>query len=45
MFPNLGIFIFPQNCAIRQNRGHWFQIWQNQIPAQKYPSKPYCDPN
>ena len=38
--PNLGIFSFSQNFAIREIRVSWFQIRQYnlQFPVQKYPS-------
>ena len=44
---NLRILIFAQNFAIRQIRGHWFQIWQQlfKIPAQKYTNKVLLVPN
>ena len=39
LFPNLSIFILEQNFAIRQIRGHWFQMQQYyfQVPAGKIP--------
>ena len=41
LVPNLEIFVFSQNFAIRQIRGDWFQIQQHyfQIATQKYPNK------
>ena len=37
LVPNLGIFLFSSNFAIRQIQGRWFQIWQYrfQIAVQK----------
>ena len=45
--PNLVIFIFSRNFAIRQIWGCWFQTWHNyfQIPVKKYPNKPFLVPN
>ena len=42
-----GIFVFPQNFAIRQMRGCWFQIWQYclQIPALQYINQAFLVPN
>ena len=47
MVPNLGIFIFLQNFAIRPIRGCWFQMWQFcfQIPVQKYPNQAFMVQN
>ena len=47
MIPNLGVFVFPRNFAVRQIRGCWFQIWQYhfQIPAQKYSKKAFLVSN
>ena len=43
MVPNLDIFAFLRNFAVRQIRGCWFQIWQYcfQMPAQKYQNKAF----
>ena len=45
---NLGISIHKfRHFPVRQIWGCWFQIWQYcfQIPAQKYPNKPFLVPN
>ena len=45
--PNLVIFIFSQNFAIRQIQGCWFQIWLYcfQMPVQKYANQTFLVPN
>ena len=47
MIPNLGIFAFSQNFAIRNSWGCWFQICQYcfQIPAPKYPNQAFLVQN
>ena len=41
LFPNLIVFVFLLNSAIRQIPESWFQIWQIcfEILFQKYPNK------
>ena len=47
MVPNLGIFIFSRNFAIRPSRGCWVQIWQYnfQLPVQKHPNQAFLVTN
>ena len=47
MVPNLDIFVFLRNFAVRIIRGCWFQIWQYAFKAlaQKYPNYTFLVPN
>ena len=47
LVPNLDIFLFLQNFAVRKIWGCWFQIWQysgSKILVPKYPYKAFLVP-
>ena len=47
LVPNLAIFIFSRNFAIRQSRGCWVQIWQYnfQFQVQEHPNQAFLVTN
>ena len=47
MIPNLGVFVYWWNFAVRKIRGYWFQICQNnlQLLAPKYSNQAFLVPN